>query len=246
VTTPQTETIPKEGMHTPSPRIDPNIEQLVHDLRSYERVARVTRQSFEAHRTLEREHVRHTAHYYETQRMAMAARGDVLMKFAAVYRTPSDAVRRFEADAVTTGHETAIDTLAHHPERYGALHRDVQHGWRRMLPHRAAEEPARHAAHAAAMSAITMLERQAETRAIPVHTTTMTYASQAIERYATELRALPDKTLLERRIAGTLQQLDPSHQRAVEKMLSPAQSAALRTFRASVRDIVLGNEGRER
>lgn len=226
--------------------IHPLVQHLVHDVRTYERVAIVTHKAFDARIALEREQAQHTAQHYDTQAAAIAARGEFARSLSMVHRIPAEALQRFEADVRTRGADTALETLATRPETYGTLRQEHRSGWRRVLPDRGANAPARQAAHDAALNAVTMLRRQGEARVAPLSTATLDHAARAVERYAAELRSLPEKAVLERNIAGTLRHFDPVHHIQAEKLLTHAQAAALNTFRASVREVVLGTEGRER
>lgn len=230
----------------PTPDNHPLVQQVVHDVRAYERVSMVTSRAFDAHLTLEHERARQAAHQYDTQAAAIGARGDVARALSSVHRRPADALARFEADVRARGPEAAVETLAMRPETYGALRRDHRLGWRRILPNHEADASARQAAHGAALAAVTMLKRQADAREAPLKTVTMDDAARTAERYRAEVRSLPDKALLERRIAGTWQQLDPAQRTHVEKLLTHTQAAILNTLKPSIREVVLGTGGRER
>ena len=223
---------------------NPLVRQVVQDLRAYERVSVLTHQQFSAQLALERTHAQHTAKQFQTQAAAVAARGEFTQQMASVYRNPVEAVRRFEEAARTQGLK-AVDTLAVRPETFGTLRRQERAPILGIIPRIGDGMPARQAAHQAAVRAVAMLQHQGEARVAPLATTALREGQRTVDTIANELRTLPAKANLERGIHAAVRQLVPNELKQLQKLLSPAQSMLLNAMQKSIREVIMGGEGRE-
>lgn len=237
-----------------APAVRPTqVTAVVQQVRLYDQARELTREQFDA--TLAHANARtfYNTAAFDAQAKHVAARAEFVHTMTQVYRNPTDAVRRFEADAHVRSAGAAVETLTALPEAYGALRTVDRPGLARVFA-RANDTPARMAAHDAAIRALTVEQRRIEAIEVPRATVTLRETQHRLELATAEVRTLPTATRIERDLRVAVRDLTPAEHRAVAAQLTAAQqafvqsmmSATRHAIRDTVRDIAMGTEGRER
>lgn len=217
---------------------------LVRDLGTYEHVMVLTRQQFDARMAVETAQAKQTRAQYAAHAAYVTARADFVQSLRTVYQHPATALSAFETTLRTQGTHPAVERLYRTPEVYGELKTESQKVWggvRRQHNDMAA----RNAAHTAAIVGLSMQTKNAalsDTLSAPA---ALHVAETQVRTLADRLSQLPAKAELEHRIGRMVTALSPTEFRQLSDRLSASQLALTNTFKASIREAVLGQD-RER
>ena len=255
---------------TPTQKKLTKIEELKAELDAYARVVDLNREQYKMGLEMGAARVRYTE-LKETTERVRTADSALKTAFADVYRDPVEAHRRFVVLAQTQGHPSAVATLKERPQELGSLS-TVTLSRRFGLGRNEDDSLARRAAVGAASKGRNFLDATERLRTItaaanerrpgiasgksletlPGHANIQSvipgarneldHANSREGAIRRELKSLPDRNELERRIVGLLERMSPHEVRRLRTALSPPQVALTLKIKHAIRDVVLGRD----
>jgi relaxase-like protein len=270
--------------HVP-PRKQSRIEELTAHLRSYERIAELTREEYAVGLEVGAANAR-SAQFEDALRRVDSTRDAFARALGDMYRNPLAAQQIFSEVAERQGLDAATRLMRERPEQFGTLltvetprafglgRSSDESVARRAAPHAALKgQDALNAEQVAARlverSTSPQATRHSETNDIPVVEKGLTVpvgqskvTTPAIRMNAAlatarsdieqitgralairhELRTMPDRGDLERRIVDLLDRMSPRELRQLRTALATPQVAVVLKLKAALRDVLLGRE----
>lgn len=168
---------------------------------------------------------------------------NVSHEFASLYEDPARARSAFERLVGERGSAEAVNRVRAHPEVIGEVRAAVRGDPNRVAAH--VEQLAKAALDVTAAREMSTVIPAVRVDAQRELIASRAEAHQATERETTirrELKAVPDRADLERRILGLLERLSPREVRQLRTILTAPQVAIAARLRGAVRDALLGRE----